>query len=173
MFVQQLGVILEWGSELKVLLFCHLSRFSSVQLLSRVWLFATSWTTEHQASQSITNSKSLLKLMPSSQWYHSTISSSVVPFFSGPQSFPALWSIQWVSSSHQVEKVLELQLQDQSLQWILRIDFLQDWLFGSSCSPRDSQESSPTTQFKSFNSSALSFLTLTSIHDYWKNHSFD
>ena len=49
-------------------------------------------------------------------------------------------------------------------------------LVGSPCSPRDSQESSPTPQFKSINFSALSFLyspTLTSIHDYWKNHSFD
>ena len=47
---------------------------------------------------------------------------------------------------------------------------------GSPCSPRDSQESSPTPQFKSINSSALSFLhsaTLTSIHDHWKNHSLD
>ena len=49
-------------------------------------------------------------------------------------------------------------------------------LVGSPCSPRDSQESSPTPQFKSINSSALSFLhspTLTSIHDHWKNHSLD
>ena len=49
-------------------------------------------------------------------------------------------------------------------------------LVGSSCSPRDSQESSPTPQFKSINSSAFSFLhspTLTSVHDCWKNHSFD
>ena len=49
-------------------------------------------------------------------------------------------------------------------------------LVQSPCSPRDSQESSPTTQLKSINSLALSFLyspTLTSIHDYWKNHSFD
>ena len=47
---------------------------------------------------------------------------------------------------------------------------------GSPCSPRDAQESSPTPQFKSINSSALSFLhspTLTSIHDHWKNHSLD
>ena len=50
------------------------------------------------------------------------------------------------------------------------------FLVGSPCSPRDSQESSPTPQFKSINSSALSFLyspTLTSIHDHWKSHSFD
>ena len=49
-------------------------------------------------------------------------------------------------------------------------------MVGSPCSPRDSQESSPTPQFKGIHSSALSFLyspTLTSIHDYWENHSFD
>ena len=83
---------------------------------------------------------------------------------------------QWAGSSHQVAKVLEFQLQHQSFQLIFRIDFLQDWLVGSPCSPRDSQESSPTPQLKSINSSVLSFLyspTLTSIHDYWKNHSFD
>ena len=52
--------------------------------------------------------------------------------------------------------------------------FLQNELLGSPCSPRDSQESSPTPQFKTINSSALSFLhspTLTSIHDQWKTHS--
>ena len=83
---------------------------------------------------------------------------------------------RWVSSSHQVAKVLEFQLQHQSFPWILRTDFLKNWLVGSPCCPRDSQESSPTPQFKSINSSALSFLyspTLRSIHDYWKNHSFD
>ena len=51
-----------------------------------------------------------------------------------------------------------------------------DGLVGSPCSPRDSQESSPTPYFKSINSSALSFLpspTLISIHDHWKNHSLD
>ena len=81
---------------------------------------------------------------------------------------------KWVSSSHQVAKVLEFQLQRQSFQWTFRTDFLQDGLVGSPCSPRDSHESSPTPQFKSINSSALSFLyspTLTSIHDYWKNQS--
>ena len=68
-----------------------------------------------------------------------------------------------VRFSHQVAKVLEFQLQHQSFQWISTTDFL-----GSPCSPRDSQESSPTPQFKSIYSSALSFLhspTLTSIHD--------
>ena len=83
---------------------------------------------------------------------------------------------QWVKSSHQVAKVLEFQLQHQSFQWIFRTDFLKDWLILSLCSPRDSQESSPTPQFKSINSLAFSFLyssTLTPIHDYWKSHSFD
>ena len=59
----------------------------------------------------------------------------------------------WVSS-HQVAIVLEFQ--HQSFQWIFRTDFLQNGLVGSPCSPRDSQESSPTPQFKSINSSALS-----------------
>ena len=83
---------------------------------------------------------------------------------------------QGVSSSHQVAKVLEFQLQHQSFQWIFRTDFLQDGLVGSSYSPRDSRESSPTPQFKSINSLALSLLyspTLTFIHDHWKNHSLD
>ena len=54
---------------------------------------------------------------------------------------------QWVSSSHQVAKVLEFQLQHQSFQWIFRTDFLYQGLVGSPCHPRDSQESSPTPQF--------------------------
>ena len=65
---------------------------------------------------------------------------------------------QWVSSSHQVAKVLEFQLQHQSFQWLVRTDFLQDGLVGSPCSPRNSRESSLTPQFKSINSSVLSFL---------------
>ena len=76
---------------------------------------------------------------------------------------------QWVSSLHQVTRVLEFQLQHQSFQWTPRTDF-PDGLVGSPCSPRDSQEASPTPQFKNISSSALSFLygpVLTSIHDYW------
>ena len=106
------------------------------------------------------------------QPYHPP-SSPPPPAFSLPQHQGLF---QWVSSSHQVAKVLEFQLQHQSFQWIFRTSLLQDWRVGSPCSPRDSQESSPTLQFKSINSSVLRFLyspTLTSIHDYWKNHSFD
>ena len=58
---------------------------------------------------------------------------------------------KWVSSSHQVAKVLEFQLQHQSFQWTPRTDLLYNGLAGSPCSPRDSQESSSTPQFKSIN----------------------
>ena len=83
---------------------------------------------------------------------------------------------QQVNSSHEVAKVLEFQLQHHSLQRNPRVDLFRNGLVGSPCSPRDSQESSPTPQFKSINSSALSFLhspTLTCIRDHWKNHSLD
>ena len=156
---------------------CHLwfLSFSSVQLLSRVWLFGTRWTAAHQASLSITNSQSPLKpmsiesVMPSN---HLILSSPSPPALSLSQHQGLF---QWVSSSHQVATVLELQLQHQSFQWIFRSDFLYHWLVEFPCSPGDSQESSPTPQFKSINSSVLSLLygpTLTSIYDYWKNHSF-
>ena len=76
---------------------------------------------------------------------------------------------QWVSSLYQVAKVLELQ--HQSFQLILTVNFLQDWLIRSPCCSRDSQQSSPAPPFKSISSSALSLLygqTFTSTHDYWK-----
>ena len=66
-----------------------ITQFSSVQLLSRVQLFAIPWTTACQASLSITNSRSLPNSCPLSQWCHPAISSSVVPFSSCPQSLPA------------------------------------------------------------------------------------
>ena len=78
---------------------------------------------------------------------------------------------QWIGSSHQAAKVLELQLQHQSFQWIFKVDLF--WLVWSSCSPRDSEEFSLAPQFKSINSLALSLFcgpTLTSVHDYRKNH---
>ena len=83
---------------------------------------------------------------------------------------------QWVNSSHKVAKVLEFQLQNHSFQRNPRVDLLQNGLVGSPCSPRDSQESSPTPHFKSINFLALSLLhspTLTSIHDHRKHHSLD
>ena len=93
-----------------------------------------------------------------------------------PNPFQRQSLFQWVNSSHEVAKVLEFQLYHHSIQRNPRADLLQNGLVGSPCSPRDSQESSPTPQFKSINSSALSLLhnpTLTSIHDHRKNHSLD
>ena len=77
---------------------------------------------------------------------------------------------QSVGFSYQVDKVLTLQLQHQSFQWMLKVDFFQDWLVWPPCNPRDSQEFSPAPQFESINSSALSLLygpAFTSEHYYW------
>ena len=76
---------------------------------------------------------------------------------------------QWFSSSYQVAKVLELQLQHQSFQWTPRTDLLWDRLVGSPCSPRDSQESSPTPSSKTsiFQRSAFSIVQLS--HPYITN----
>ena len=105
------------------------------------------------------------------QWHHPTSSSSVILFSSQLQSFPTSGSFsmgQLFTSDGQSfgvsasASVLPMNIQD----W-----FLYSELVASPCCPRDSQESSPTRQFKSINSSALSFLyspTLASIHDYWK-----
>ena len=100
--------------------------------------------------------------------------SSPFPPAPNPSQHQSLF--QWVSSSHEVAKVLEFQLQHHCLQRNPRAYLLHNGLVGSPCSPRDSQESSPTPQFKSINSSVLSLLhspTLTSIHDHRKNHSLD
>ena len=99
--------------------------FSSLQLLNPVQLFAIPWTAAHQASLSITNSWSLLKLMSIK---------SVMPFnhliLCRPLSPPAFNLSQhqglfkWISFLHQVAKVLEFQLQHQSFQWTPRTDSL-------------------------------------------------
>ena len=171
----QVENILKYLTLFKVILICVMTnnQFSSV---TQSWLFVTPWTVACQTSLSTTNSGSLLKFMSIESVMHPTISSSVIPFSSCLQSIPASESFQRVNSSHQMAKVLKLQLQPQSSQWIFRTDFLYNGLVGSPCSPRDSQEFSPTPQFKSINSLALSFLhspTFTSIHDHWKNHSLD
>ena len=153
------------------------TQFSSVQSLSRVRLFATPWIATHQTSLSVTNSQSLLKLMSieSVMPPRHLILLSPSPPALNPSQHQGLF--QWVYSSHEVAKVLEFQLQRQFFQWTPRTDLLYDGLVGSPCSPRDSQESSPTPPFKSINSSVpTDFLhspTLTSIHDHWKNHSLD
>ena len=87
-----------------------------------------------------------------------------------PSSLPALHLsqhqglFQWVGSSHQVAKVLELQLQHQSFQWIFRVDFLWDILVWSSCCPRDPQESSQ------YNSSKASVLWCSAWGRWWRSN---
>ena len=71
-----------------------------------------------------------------------------------------------VSFLHQVAKVLEFQLQHQSFQWIFRTDFLYDWLVGSLCSPTDSQESSPTPQFRRSILQCSAFFRVQFSHPY-------
>ena len=112
---------------------------------------------------------------PLSGWCHPAISSSVIPF-SCLQPIPASGSFltsQFFASGGQSigvsasASVLPMNIQD----W-----FPLGWTGWTHCSPRDSQESSATSQFKSISSSVLSFLcspTFKSINDYWKNHSFD
>ena len=137
----------------------------------------TPWAAVRQASLSITNSWSLVKLMsiesvmPSN---HLILCRPLLP----PSIFP---SIRVFSN----ESVLHIRWPKYwSFSFSISpsnehpglISFKKDGLVGSPCSPRDSQESSPTPQFKSINSLMLSFLytpTLTSIHDHWKNHSLD
>ena len=92
-------------------------------------------------------------LCPLSRWCHPTISSSVVPFSSCSQSFPASGSFPMSQFFASGGESMELQLQHQSFQWILRTDFLYDWLVWAPCCPRHSQESSPAPQFESINSS--------------------
>ena len=112
---------------------------------------------------------------PLSRWCHPAISSSVVPFSSCSQSLPASESFPmsqlfaWGGQSTGVSGLASF------LSKNTRADLLQNGLVGSPCSPRDSRESSPTPQFKSINSLALSLHspTLTSIHDHRKNHRLD
>ena len=113
---------------------------------------------------------------PLSWWWYPTISSSATPFsfclqsFLASRSFPMSWLFesdgQSIGASASAS-VLPMNIQDCFLLG------LTGWIC---CSPRNSQESSPTPQFESMSSSVLSFLygpTLTSIHDHWKNHIFD
>ena len=111
---------------------------------------------------------------PSSPWCHPAISSWIIPFSSCPESlpasefFPVSQLFSWGGQNTGVSALASF-LPKKS-----QVDLLQNGPVGSPCSPRDSQESSPTPQFKSINSSALSLLhspTFTSIHDHRKNHS--
>ena len=155
------------------------SLISSVQSLSHIQLFVTLWTAACQVSLSNTNSWSLLKPMSIKLVMHPTILSSVIPFSYCLQSFPASGAFpgsqffasrgQTIAASASASASLPLSnIQDLFILGLTDCISLQ--------SKGLSQESSLTPQFKSINSSVLSFLygpIFTSIHDYWKNHSFD
>ena len=149
-------------------------QFVIVQLLSCVRLCVTPWTGAHQAFLSFTIFWSLLKLMfiesvmPSNRLilcHPLLVPPSITPSIGEmSQFFTSCGPSIGVSAS---TSVLPMNTQDWSpLGWT-------GWTFLQSKGP---QESSPTPQFKSISSSVLSLLyssTLTSIHDYWKNYSFD
>ena len=146
----------------------------SVQSLSCFWFFATP-----RGSPGLPVNHQLQiypYACPLCQWCHPTILSSVVPFSFYLQSFPASRSFPmsrpfaWGGQSIGVSaptSVLPMNTQDWSpLGWTGWISLLS----------KVSQESCPTSQFKSINSLAFSFLyspTLPSIHEYWKNHNLD
>ena len=146
---------------------------NSVQSLSRVQLFATSWTAVGQVSLSIASSRSLLKLMSIELVMPSNHLILCCPLLLPPSIFPSIrvfsnesalyitWPKYW-SFSFSI---------GPSTEYSGLISFRMDWMAGSPCSPRDSLESSSTPQFKNINSSPLNFLyspVLASIHDYWK-----
>ena len=152
---------------------------SSVQSLSRVQLFVTPWTATRQPSLSITNSRSLPKLMPIESVMPSPISLSVVPFSSCPQSFPASGSFsmsQFFASDGQSiggsASVLPMNIQDQfPLGWTGLISLQSKGL-----SRVFSNNTVQKHQLFSAHQCSVDFLyspTLTSIHDYWKTHSLD
>ena len=152
---------------------------SSVQSLSRVWLFAPPWTAACQVSLSITYSKNLFNSCPLSWWCHPAISSSVVPFFSCLQSFPASGSFQmshlFASGGQSIgisasATVLPKNIQDWfPLGWT-------DWIFLQS-KGLSRVFSNTTVQKHQFFSAQLSLLSSSHIHTWppenWKNHSFD
>ena len=149
--------------------------FSSVQSFSHAWLLVTQWLQHARLPCPSSTPRVYSSSCPLSQWCHPKISSSVVPFSSHLQSFPASGSFQmsqfFVSGGQSIGVSASTSVLPMNIQ-----DWFPLGMLGSPCCPRDFQESSPTPQFKSINSSALSFLyspTLTSTYDYWKNHSFD
>ena len=149
--------------------------FSLIQSLGRVQPLLNPWTAARQASLSITNSRSLLKLMsiesvmPSNHLILSRLLLLLPSSFPASRSFPV--SHFFASGGQRMEVSASASVLPMNIQGCFPLGFV-----GSACSPRDSQECSPTPQFKSIKSSALSLLyspTLTSIYDHWKNHSLD
>ena len=146
-----------------------------VQLFSHVWLFATPLAAVCQVSCTLPSSKACSNSCPLSRWCHPTISSSVIPF-SCLQSFPVIrvftMSQLFTSGGQSIGASASASVLSMNT-W----GWFPLGLTGLiSLSPRDSQKSSPTPQFENISPSVHSLLyspTLLSIHDYWKNHSFD
>ena len=135
----------------------------SVQSHSYVRLFVTPWTAASQASLSITNSQSLLKVMSTKSVMPSNYLLLCDPLLLLPSIFCSIRVFSSESVLHiRWPKYWSFKLQHQSFQWAFRVDCLWNGLVWS-CSPRDSQKSS-TPHFKSINSSALSFLYSPNSH---------
>ena len=159
---------------------CMWFQFSSVQLLSHVRLFETPWIAACQASLSIINSQSPPKPMSIESVMPSNHLILCHPLLLPPSIFPSIRvfsneSVLLIRWPKYCSFSFDISL---SNEYSGLISFRMEWLdlLAVPCSPRDSQESSPTPQFKSINSSTFSFLykpTLTSIHDHRKNHSLD
>ena len=154
-----------------------LPRFSSVQPLSHVQLFVTPWTTARQASLSITNSRSLPKLRSIESVMTSNHLILCCPLFLLPSIFPSIRVFSNESALHiRWPKYWSFSFNiSPSNQHAGLISCRMDWL-DLLAVQGTLKNLLPTPQFKSIHSSALNFLhspTLTSIHDYWKNHSLD
>ena len=151
-------------------------QFSSVQWLSHVWLFEIPRTAAHQASLSITNSQGSLKLMSIESEIPSNHLILCCPLLLLPSIFPSIKAFYNKSVFHiRWSKCWSFSFSiSPSNEYSGPISFRIDWF--NLLAVHVSQESSSTPQFKSINSSVLSFLyspILTPIHDYRKNHSFD
>ena len=123
-------------------------------MLSHVWLFVTLWTVAFQASWSFTVSWHLLNSCPLNRSCHPTIVIFFCPLFLLPLIFPIIrffFFFQWVDTSHQVVKVLELELQRQSFNEYSEFISFSYWLVWSPCCPRNSQEFPPAPQFEGIN----------------------
>ena len=140
------------------------SIFDSVQSLSHVWLFVTPWAAALRLPCPSPTPGASSNSCPSHQWCHPTISSFVIPFSSHLQSSPASGSLtmsQFFTSGSQSigvsasASVLPMNIQNWFPLELMKYIWRSDWIFLQS---KDSQDSSPTPQFKSINSSALSFL---------------
>ena len=143
-----------------------------VQSLSHAQLFVIQWTSAHQVSLPFTISQSLLKLISIEPAMPSNHLILCRPLLLLPSIFPSIRAFpmsQFFASGGQSIGV-------SASTSVFPMD-IQDWFpLGWTSCPRDSQESSPTPQFKSINSLVLSFLyspNFTPMRDYWKNHSFD